>query len=128
MKFEEHESGGYRMATIPRARRRSILAAVIGTALAAGIALAVTVVVQPLSMDGWRVQTVGGTGTAGGFQAGPGVPPSASTGSLHETIGPANGTDFVSFRNVDYAGVKLSELTNLTYNTWVTSNFNCQAA
>ena len=93
--------------------------------LVAASAGATTVVVDPASMDGWTLQVVDTGGTSGGFQAGPAVAP-LGAGSLHEVIGP-NGDDFVSLRNVDYQGVKLSEFTTLAYSTYVTTNVSCQA-
>ncbi len=98
---------------------------VLAAFLSVSIALAVTVVVKPTAMDGWNIQTFG-TGTAG-FETGPGVPP-AGSGSAELKVGTdTGGIDRAEFRNVNYHGVKLSDLTELSYKEYITAGSGCVA-
>lgn len=102
----------------------AILALNQGPAMAAS-----TVVVHPGNLDGWAFQhsTCGAATTTGSqtFVSGPATPP-AGSGSLQQTVGP-NGDSFETFRNSNYAGTRLSNLTQLRYSTYVTSNNGGQA-
>jgi hypothetical protein len=93
------------------------------------IAVDTTVVVRPSQMEFWNFHIgdlLGGPGTGtGGFQIGPSTPP-IGTGSVHYTTGPDDQT-FVQLRNTHYEGVLLSSLTALSYDTYVSAYFNCQA-
>lgn len=94
-----------------------------GAALAAS-----TVVVHPGDLDGWAFQhgTCGAPTTGSQqFVQGPATPP-AGGGSLQQTIG-VNGDSFETFRNRNHAGTRLSDLTELRYSTYVTSNNGGQA-
>ena len=82
-----------------------------------------TIVVKPTMMDGWAFRTAhaaGGTVTSSaGFELGPGSPPLGS-GSAEFKTG-SDGDSYVELRNRDYHGVKLSDLTTMTYSTFVTA-------
>ena len=71
--------------------------------------------VTPGSMDGWAFQ-VSGTSTAK-FVNGPATPP-LGKGSVEFSVG-ANGAGAAQIRNREYAGTKLSDLTSLSYSTYV---------
>jgi hypothetical protein len=107
-------------------KRTIVIAAVLAAAgLVAATAFAATLIVQPQVPQGWFFQTVGGAGTAGGYQNGPAAPP-LGTGSLHLTVG-ANGDDYVALRNVNYNGVLLSSLTAMSYDTYIQAHSGCVA-
>ena len=80
-----------------------------------------TVVVKPSQMDGWAFHLAGGAITStGGFDStGPAIPPVGTTSALF-TTGPDT-ESFAELRNTNYNGVKLSDLTALTYWTYVTT-------
>jgi hypothetical protein len=96
---------------------KKLFAAAVATSMLAfaSTASAATVVVHPFSMDGWITQQ-SGTATVG-FVAGPGTPP-AGDGSVELRVG-SDGNSAAQVRNGDYAGTLLSDLTTLTYNTYV---------
>jgi len=74
-----------------------------------------TVVVTATSSEGWIPQF---SGTASGeFVPGPELPPVGS-GSFEFRVG-ADGDSAAQLRNVEFDGVPLSEITTLTYNTYV---------
>ena len=85
--------------------------------LALLVAASGVVVVTPNHMDGWTVDAIG-TGNVT-FVTGPGTPP-VGKGSAQLTIG-ANGDDHASLRNRLYSGTKLTDLTALSYSTYVHS-------
>ncbi len=97
----------------------ALFVALAVTLLAVGLALAdTTIVVKPTAMDGWNFQPTG-TGS-GGFETGPGAPPLGS-GSAELKVGAdTGGSDRIDLRNTNYHGVKLSDLTAMSYNTIVT--------
>ena len=74
-------------------------------------------------MDGWTFRAAHATGgtitSTAGFQIGPAGQP-AGSGSAKLTTGP-DGDSFAELRNVNYNGVKLSDLTQLTYWSYVTA-------
>ncbi|HEX8228143.1 MAG TPA: S-layer homology domain-containing protein [Chloroflexia bacterium] len=79
------------------------------------------VVVSPSNMDGW--QTTNGTcdnstptGSVG-FVPGPGTPP-LGVGSFQLAVG-GNGNSFPNIRNRNYEGIRLDQLTALSYSTYV---------
>jgi len=82
-----------------------------------------TIVVKPSMMDGWAFRTAHSTGgtitSTAGFELGPGAPP-AGSGSAQFTTG-SDGDSYADLRNRDYHGVKLSDLTTLTYSTYITT-------
>ncbi len=84
-----------------------------------GAAYAGTVVVSPSSMGDWAFLNSSPDGV-GEFVTGPGAPP-LGVGSLHLSTG-THGDERVELRNTSYAGTKLSDLTSLSYSTYVTSN------
>ena len=82
-----------------------------------------TVLVTDANMDGWTDNSIGGANVA--FVNGPGQPP-LGTGSAEFRVGP-NGDDAAQLRNASYEGTKLSQLTLLTYSTYVQDNLDGQA-
>ncbi|HWS88075.1 MAG TPA: hypothetical protein VN282_13985 [Pyrinomonadaceae bacterium] len=84
-----------------------------GSALAAST----TAVVTPANLQGWQIQT-SGTGQTVTFEQGPGTPP-LGTGSAELAVGP-NGGGAAQLRQPQYGGTKLSDLTALSYSTYVT--------
>lgn len=64
--------------------------------------------------------------TGGGIVTGPAVPP-LGDGSAHQTIG-ADGNFVSIFHSANFAGIRLDELTELKYDTYVDSNVGGQAA
>jgi hypothetical protein len=89
----------------------------------AGPASAATVVVTPTDMDGWTAATSSCSAVAptssSAFVTGPGTPP-AGTGSYQMQIG-ANGDSFETLTHAGLAGKKPTDLTALSYSTYVTS-------
>ena len=83
----------------------------VGGALAAGV-----VTVTPSNLQGWQTQT-SGTGQTVTFENGPGTPP-LGTGSVELSVGP-DGNGAAQLRNPNYAGTLLSDLTALSYSTYV---------
>jgi len=87
-----------------------------------------TIVIKPTHMDGWNFQLGIFSGTAtssAGFEIGPGAPP-LPTGSAEFKTG-ADGDSFALLRNTNYQGVPLSQLTSLSYDTYVTAHNGCVA-
>ncbi|MBD0369865.1 MAG: hypothetical protein ICV60_03360 [Pyrinomonadaceae bacterium] len=80
-----------------------------------------TVVVTPASLNGWTISEVP-TQTDVDFVNGPGTPP-LGTGSAQLSIAstPGAGDQAAQLRNPNYAGTKLSDLTALSYSTYVQS-------
>ena len=76
-----------------------------------------TVVVSPIHMDGWDWYVTSADGI-GEFVAGPDTPP-MGVGSAHLFTG-TQGDWSAEIRNTDYAGTELSDLTALSYWTYVT--------
>ena len=74
-----------------------------------------TVVVWPGWMDGWTTTQSGTASTT--FVNGPGSPP-LGTGSVQLSVGP-DGNSAAQLRSTAYAGVKLADLTALSYSTFV---------
>lgn len=105
--------------------RSSLVAITVGLVSfgPAVMAIDTTVTVKPSNMDGWAFRTAhasGGTITSSyGFEIGPGSPP-AGSGSAEFKTG-SDGDSFAELRNVNFHGVKLSDLTSLTYSTFVTA-------
>jgi hypothetical protein len=100
--------------------RLALLTAVLGALVAAGAAVAATVVVSPGSMDGWTAvnDTCGAASTGStSFVTGPGSPP-AGSGSAKYTVG-SNGDSYPTLRTGNFNGVKLGDLTALDYWTYV---------
>jgi hypothetical protein len=81
-----------------------------------------TIVVLPTALDGWQQQHAhcsGGTSTGSqSFVSGPPSPP-LGTGSIRFQIGP-DGDSFETLRQTGYDGTHLSDLTALSYSTYVT--------
>jgi cysteine-rich repeat protein len=86
-----------------------------------------TIVVKPTDMNGWTVtdENYEGASTAShAFVFGPAVPP-LPVGSLEMSAPTAN--DYSIARNVDFDGVRLADITELTYDTYVSSYQDGQA-
>ena len=87
-----------------------------------------TIVIKPSHMDGWNFQVgiFAGTSTSSaGFEIGPGTP-TLPTGSAEFKTG-LDGNSFALLRNSNYQGTLLSDLTQLTYDSYVTAHNNCVA-
>ena len=109
-------------------RKLMLLAAALASLVLAATATAATVVVNPANEDGWTAQhsTCGAPPTASqAFVSGPGNPP-AGKGSREFRIGP-NGDSFETYRNRNYNGMLLEDLTELSYWTYVQQNNSGQA-
>ena len=112
---------------------RFLIVALMATLVSLGpmtmMALAdITIVIKPSNMDGWNFQLGNpfGPNTAeAGFEIGPATPP-LQTGSAEFKTG-ADGDSFALLRNSDYQGVPLSQLTSLTYDSYVTAHNGCVA-
>lgn len=109
--------------------KKSLSFAGIGVLLLA-LALAVTpavaattIVVTPTSLDGWAEDSTPPADV--NFVAGPGTPP-LGAGSAQFSVDASGATD-AELRNHDYAGTLLSDLTELSYATYVQNNNNEQA-
>jgi hypothetical protein len=90
-------------------------------------AAAATTVVSPSSMDGWAVQTDNPTAQVN-FVNGPATPPlGVGSAQLKTGDGTTGGDGSAQLRNNTYAGTKLSDLTALSYSTYVTTNNGQQA-
>jgi uncharacterized membrane protein len=104
--------------------RKILIAIVAGAALAtSAAALAATVVVSPSNTDGWTAvhescNAVPSTGSQA-FVNGPGTPP-AGTGSYEFRTG-ANAQSYETFRQRDFNGTKLMDITALDYWTYVSA-------
>ena len=96
----------------------ALVVALLAMAALAAVALAATttVTVTPSNMGGWTVQT-SGSGPSVTFEAGPATPP-VGVGSAELAVGP-EGNSAAQLRTANYAGVALSELTELAYSTYV---------
>lgn len=81
------------------------------------------VVVWPGDMDGWQIQTSGGSTVA--FENGPGTPP-LGTGSAEFRVD-ATGATFARLRNTLYHGTPLADLTELEYFSYQEFNQSEQA-
>src|SRR3989449_61502 len=88
------------------------------------------IVVSPTSMAGWTIQVDAGVSAtptaAAAFVSGPGTPPLGG-GSAALTVG-TDGDSGVQLRNPGYAGTLLSDITALSYSTYVSAFNGCQAA
>jgi hypothetical protein len=86
--------------------------------LIAGGARAAEVDVTPNNLAGWQPQVIGQPATGSiAFVNGPGTP-HCGRGSVQLRVG-ANGAGAVQLRNVGYNGVRLADLTALSYSTFV---------
>ncbi len=88
---------------------------------------AATVVVSPSNLQGWQTVTTPTNGSTASvsFVNGPGTPP-LGTGSAQLSVG-SNGNGSAELRNPNYAGTLLSQLTALSYSTYVQQNTDGQA-
>lgn len=89
---------------------------------------AATVVVDPSNVQGWAVQTgaCAGVNTSGAqYVTGPPTAP-AGVGSLRMTVG-SNGDSYYIYRNTAFDGVLASQLTSLSYDTFVATYVDSQA-
>jgi hypothetical protein len=82
-----------------------------------------TVLVTDANLGDWADNSIGGANVA--FVPGPATPP-LGTGSAEFRVGP-NGDDAAQLRNSAYEGTKLSQLTTLSYSTYVQDNLDGQA-
>ncbi len=85
-----------------------------------------TVIVYPGNMDGWSFHKFDGNfmpTTAGTAEMvnGPATPP-LGTGSAHLATAPGAGDGSAQIGSSDYDGVKLSQITSLSYSTYMTAN------
>lgn len=92
----------------------------------AGIADAVTVVVDPNNMDGWTFYSTDSSGAlntgsnVGQMVTGPATPPlGVGSANLMTAAGAGDGSE--QLRNTDWAGTLLSSITSLSYSTYATS-------
>ena len=110
------------MKRIMRTKRSLLVSIISTTALLAFVvtvlAAAQLIVVTPASLDGWQLQT-DSTATVS-FVSGPATPP-LGVGSAQLSVG-SDGDSGAQLRNIDYAGVQLSDLTALTYSTYVSQD------
>src|SRR2546421_5410880 len=100
--------------------RKISIAAIIAAAILVPLAIAqatstTTIIVTPTNLAGWAFQT-DGTASAQ-FVNGPGTPPLGS-GSVEFKVG-VNGDSDAEIRQTGFAGTKLSNLTELSYSTFV---------
>ena len=92
----------------------------------AGMADAVTVVVDPNNMDGWTFYSTDSSGTlntgsnVGEMVNGPATPP-LGVGSAHFMTTAGGGDGSEQLRNTDWNGMPLASLTSLSYSTYATS-------
>jgi hypothetical protein len=91
--------------------------------LGASPALAKEVDVTPASLDHWQIRTTGASTVT--FVNGPATPP-CGIGSAQFTVD-SSGETASQLRNTNYAGILLSDLTQLSYSTFVTTNNGGQA-
>jgi hypothetical protein len=94
-----------------------VLLALVATAAADDVA------VTPAALHGWTPSSTGGSSVA--FVTGPGTP-LCGTGSAELRVDPSGATD-AQLRNANYAGVRLADLTALSYATYVQTNQSEQA-
>jgi hypothetical protein len=101
---------------------------IVGSLLIAGIATGATVVVDPNNPNGWAFETTdadGNNAPANGntaqFVVGPAVPP-GGTGSAQLATAMNQGDTSSQIRNTLYDGVRVADLTSLSYWTYVTNN------
>jgi hypothetical protein len=98
-----------------------LVAASVGfLSASAGQAEAATTVVTPGSLGDWTINndSSGGPATASvTFQTGPAIPP-LGVGSVQLSVG-SNGDGAAQLRNAAFAGTKLSDLSALSYYTYV---------
>ena len=111
-------------------RRLSFLAA-LAFAMGAASVYANTVLVTPTSMGNWSLFTtdasiIPGTGSATDTAAivtGPSDPNTDGSGSVLLATGPGNGDHSAQLRDsTDWVGTKVSDLTTLSYSTYVTAS------
>jgi hypothetical protein len=115
--------------------RSTLLAAGLFSILA-GQSDAAIVVVTPSNLDGWATMVTDSSGAQGSpnptagavFVNGPATPP-AGVGSLnlYTGNGTVGGDGSAQARNSDYAGLRVSTITTLSYSTFVASNNGQQA-
>jgi hypothetical protein len=110
---------------------------ILGLLTAAGApARAATTVISPSNLGSWNVYTTDSsgvipssnpTGTAD-FVVGPAVPP-LGIGSLHLATGngTTGGDGSAQARDTEFAGVRVADITALSYSTYITSNNGQQA-
>jgi hypothetical protein len=91
-------------------------------------AVPITVVVSPANMNGWSFGTAdpngnppGNAGDIGQMVTGPGAPP-YGVGSAQLATAPGHGDDASYITTSAYNGTRLSQLTQLSYSTFVTAN------
>lgn len=104
-------------------KRLMLLAGVVAALAVAGVAMAATVVVTPTSMDGWAEDSTPPADVT--FVAGPGAPP-AGGGSAQFSVDASGATD-AELRNSLYDGLKIADITQLEYWTYVQNNQSGQA-
>lgn len=99
--------------------KKTILSALFTGALLGALVLSVsaqtTVVVTPSNMQGWQVQTDSTQNVS--FVPGPSTPP-LGFGSAQMSVR-TDGDGAAQLRNTNYAGLRLSNLTVLSYSTYV---------
>lgn len=100
-----------------------IIGAIVGLTMYTGVAYAATTVVTPTNMDGWAENETGSSTVT--FENGPGTPP-LGTGSAEFRVD-ATGATAAQLRNDQYDGLLLSNITALSYSTYVEFNNNEQA-
>jgi hypothetical protein len=104
-------------------RLASVLAVLL---LAAGPLSAATLTVSPADMNGWNFSATDNNGTinqgsgTGDFVTGPATPP-LGVGSAHMQTSAGNGDQSVQLRTGALAGIKVADLTALSYSTFATS-------
>jgi len=110
---------------MPRCKSVLMLTFVLSVLTAARVQAAV-VIVDPSNMDGWAFNLTDSSGAAGtgsgtgDFVVGPATPP-LGVGSAHLQTPSGGGDQSVQLRNTSWAGTALSDLTALSYSTYVTS-------
>ncbi|HKP37939.1 MAG TPA: hypothetical protein VJT71_13865 [Pyrinomonadaceae bacterium] len=102
--------------------------AIVSLLLTVAVVAATTIVVTPTNMDGWAEDSTPPADVQ--FVQGPGNPPLGSA-SAQFTVDSTGATD-AELRNGNYDGLKLSNITQVDYWTYVTtngggSNTSCQA-
>jgi hypothetical protein len=120
------------MNTFKSARRLVAIASLSAVALLAGVSHADTVVVTPSNMSDWTFYSFDSNGdpttsngNVGALVTGPATPP-LGTGSAELATGTGNGDGSEQIRNTDYNGIKLSDLTSLSYSTFMSQNNGSQ--
>lgn len=89
---------------------------------------AATVIVSPSNLNGWATHTTDSSGVFG--TASPGVaadfatppsPPPLGSSSAHLTTGINNGDESAQLRTTNFAGVRIADITALSYSTYATA-------